>query len=149
MGLFYTACCGVKLPQSSKADQGLEDLVLKVKVLIPKVDQFLKSGSGVETVELSVCSLSRRAFPTAIYKHVWVCTRPPHLLCKKGIALLHLAFSHLADLGGCSTSVHKVHKDSVTHKYTPRPIFVGDEKESFCFPEACIQLRGPSGTRWY
>lgn len=58
---------------------------------------------------------------------MWVGTRPPHLLCKKG-STLSCIFSHLADLGGCSTSVHKVHKDSVTHQYTPSPIFISDKK---------------------
>ena len=53
----------------------------------------------------------------------------PHTFCaKNGVHCLVSFFSHLADLGGCSTSVHKVHKDSVTHQYTPSPIFISDKK---------------------
>lgn len=44
---------------------------------------------------LTTYSLSRRgAFQTsAFYKHMWVYTRPPHLLCKIGNALYCIFFS--------------------------------------------------------
>lgn len=54
LGLFHTACCGVKLPQSPKANQGLGDLVLKMEMLVLNMNQFLKSQSRVGTVDPSV-----------------------------------------------------------------------------------------------
>lgn len=40
MGFFHAALCGVKLPQSSKTEQGLEDLILKMELLVPNMDQI-------------------------------------------------------------------------------------------------------------
>lgn len=54
LGLYHAACHGIQLPQSPKADQGLGDLVLKMEMLILKMNQFLKSQSKVGTVDPSV-----------------------------------------------------------------------------------------------
>lgn len=138
-GHVSTACGGPELAQSSKAGQGLGDLLLQGEALVPKMDQFLELERSRNCG--SKCSLSRRTFQIEPNLNICGCLLAPHTFWARTRAQSLCVLSLGRSWRWFHISPERTERSC--HPQIRRKPSCHQRWESGCVPEACGQLQGP------